>query len=150
MPMAPQDTTTPGRWVDATYLRVGDELLLRDGRIVGVEALRRRPFHGVVYNVAVQDLQCYAVGPAGVLAHNINGVEDHHSDPKFMEGDPEQPLTKMETPEHQQLHKDLNEFLQEKTDEFGNHMRPQRGNSGAKIAENFTREERLKALETVP
>jgi len=51
----------------------------------------------------------------------------------------------MPAPDHRQLHKDLNDHLKTKTDEFGNHMRPQRGNSGAKIRENFTREQRLDA-----
>ena len=41
---------------------------------------------------------------------------------------------------------DLNDFLRGTTDEAGNHMRPQPGNSGAKIRENFTREERLQTM----
>jgi hypothetical protein len=36
----------------------------------------------------------------------------HHSDPKFMGGDPKQPLTDMADEEHIQLHNDLNEFLE--------------------------------------
>jgi len=47
---------------------------------------------------------------------------------------------------HKDLHKDLNDYLKNKTDSFGNHMRPQRGNSGQKIRQNFTRQERLEAL----
>jgi len=44
------------------------------------------------------------------------------------------------------FHKDMNDFLKNKTDDFGSHMRPQRGNSGQKIRQNFTRQERLGAL----
>ena len=54
----------------------------------------------------------------------------HHSDPKFMGGNPKQPLTDVLIPDHKGLHRDLNDFLAGKTDAAGNHMRPQRGNSG--------------------
>lgn len=70
----------------------------------------------------------------------------HHSDPKFLGGDPKQLLTELLTQEHQQLHRDLNDFLRTQTDEFGNHMRPQRGNPGTRIRENFTRDQRLDSL----
>ena len=69
----------------------------------------------------------------------------HHSDPKFLGGDPKQKTTTVTEPGHKQLHKDLNDHLRTKTDAAGNHMRPQRGNSGAKIRDNFTRQERLEA-----
>lgn len=71
----PEGATTAGRWVDAADLRIGDELLLRDGRVVAVEALRHTPFEGTVYNLAVEELACYAVGRNGVLVHNTNGAE---------------------------------------------------------------------------
>jgi RHS repeat-associated protein len=78
---------------------------------------------------------------------NPSTPEDmHHSDPKFMGGDPNQPLNNLARPKHQKLHKDLNDFLRNKTDRFGNHMRPQKGNPGAKIRTYFTRQERLNAL----
>ena len=48
--------------------------------------------------------------------------------------------------EHQALHRDLNAFLRQQEDEFGNHMRPQPGNSRAVIRGNFSRTERLDAL----
>jgi hypothetical protein len=70
----PDDATTPGRWVDAIDIRVGDELLLRDGRILPVEKVRQQPYCDKVYNFHVEDLQCYAVGCAGALVHNSNGV----------------------------------------------------------------------------
>lgn len=71
----PEDATTPGRWVDSCDLRVGDEVLLRDGRVVPVEAQELFPFEGTVYNLEVEELQCYAVGPHGVLVHNNNGPQ---------------------------------------------------------------------------
>ena len=70
----------------------------------------------------------------------------HHSDPKFMGGDPKQKLTDMPVDQHKQLHKDLNDHLVEQTDDFGNHMRPQRGNSGEKIRKNFTDDQRRDAM----
>ena len=72
-------------------------------------------------------------------------IQRHHSDPKFLGGNKNQPLTNLPTNSHQQLHKDLNAHLRNVSDKFGNHMRPQRGNSGAKIRANFSRQERLKA-----
>ena len=70
----------------------------------------------------------------------------HHSDPMFLGGEPKQALTRLTQEEHQGLHSDLNDFLRNETDDFGNHMSPQRGNSGADIRANFTRDERLGAL----
>jgi len=69
----PSDARVPGRWVDSSDLRVGDEVLLRDGRIVPVERLGHRLFEGAVYNMEVEDLHCYAVGGSSVLVHNNNG-----------------------------------------------------------------------------
>lgn len=63
-----------------------------------------------------------------------------------MGGDPNQKLTALDTKTHQNLHKDMNEFLKTKVDEFGNNMRPTRRNSGLDIQQNFTREERICAL----
>ncbi|EIX6435676.1 hypothetical protein MKU92_004703 [Salmonella enterica] len=51
--------------------------------------------------------------------------------------------------DHRQLHKDMNDFLVGKTkiiDGKNVHMRPQRGNSGSVIRDNFGRSERLDAL----
>ncbi len=75
LPSVPEGATTSGRWVDAGDLHVGDELLLRDGRIAAVEAVRSEPYHAEVYNIAVAELQCYAVGHSGVLVHNTSGAE---------------------------------------------------------------------------
>ncbi len=74
LPRVPEGATTSGRWVDAGDIRVGDELLLRDGRILRVQAIRHQPYRDKVYNIHVDDLQCYAVGQNSVLVHNTNGV----------------------------------------------------------------------------
>ncbi len=38
----------------------------------------------------------------------------HHSDPKFMGGDPKQKLTDIPEQDHKNLHKEMNEFLDKK------------------------------------
>jgi hypothetical protein len=75
LPTVPLAATTPGRWVDAGDVRVGDCLLLRDGRVAPVDVVRVRPFEGLVYNFAVGWLACYAVGRQGALVHNSNSRE---------------------------------------------------------------------------
>jgi t-SNARE complex subunit (syntaxin) len=57
-----------------------------------------------------------------------------------------QTLTKMSTSRHQELHREMNEYLRQQTDLDGNHMRPQRGNSGEKIRGIFSRPQRINAL----
>ena len=69
----PKDATMPGRWVDSSDLRVGDDVLLRDGRIVPVDRIVHRQFDGRVYNMEVEELRCYTVGKNSVLVHNANG-----------------------------------------------------------------------------
>ena len=75
LPSVPENATAQGRWVDAGDVRIGDEVLLRDGRILAVQGIEHRPFVGKVYNFKVDELECYAVGKAGVLVHNTNGRE---------------------------------------------------------------------------
>ncbi|WP_243765977.1 RHS repeat-associated core domain-containing protein [Polaribacter cellanae] len=75
----------------------------------------------------------------------ING---HHSFPKFMGGDSNQKLTNIGEESHKQLHRDMNNFLKNQTDGFGNHMRPQRGNSGKIIQRNFDTQIRVNKLKT--
>jgi hypothetical protein len=69
----PKGATTLGRWVQASDLRAGDDVLLRDGRIVALEAMRLEPFTGKVYNFTVAELESYAVGLNNVLVHNVAG-----------------------------------------------------------------------------
>ena len=71
----PTEATTTGRWVDSCDVRVGDEVLLRDGRIVTVDRMAFGPFEGTVYNMEVEELQCYTVGKVSALVHNNNGAE---------------------------------------------------------------------------
>ena len=74
LPPVPEGATASGRWVDAGDIRVGDELLLRDGRVLPVQAIRHQSYRGKVYNFHVDDLQCYAVGVADILVHNNSRV----------------------------------------------------------------------------
>jgi hypothetical protein len=115
-----------------------------------VQGWRRSPFQAKVYNFDVQGLQCYAVGRGGVLVHNTNGepIEMHHSDPAFMGGadPPTQELTPMWQSEHQQLHQELNEFLEQYDDGFGHNMRPGPGNSGEDIQAYHGRPALLQAM----
>ncbi len=77
----PPGTTTPGRWVEAGDVRLGDELLLRDGRIVPVQAVRHEPFKGKVYNFSVAELESYAVANNNVLVHNSSSQGGEYSIP---------------------------------------------------------------------
>jgi hypothetical protein len=61
---------SPGRWVDATDLQIGDILLLRSGRQVPVTNLAIQHMAVKVYNFHVAELHCYAVGKCDVLVHN--------------------------------------------------------------------------------
>ncbi len=60
---------TPGRWVGLVALRPGDALLTRSGpmRVSRVEEVSEAT---TVYNLIVGGVHSYAVGAAGVLAHN--------------------------------------------------------------------------------
>ena len=73
-------------------------------------------------------------------------IQLHHSDPIFMGGAPDQELTPMSISRHQELHKDLNNFLVEKKNALGQHMRPQPRNSGLQIRRNFNRTQRFDAM----
>jgi hypothetical protein len=63
-------TQTPGRWVDARDLRVGDVLLLREARPARITELSRWVARSTVYNLHVAELHTYAVGQCQVLVHN--------------------------------------------------------------------------------
>ena len=87
--------------------------------------------------------------------HNPNswvdmfGLDGHHATPRFMGGAKKQNLVKMDHADHVQLHRDMNTFLETKTRVIGGEtvsMRPKKGNSGATIQENFSKEQRLAAL----
>src|SRR5579875_1109722 len=61
---------TPGRWVDARDLRVGDLLLRRTGELARVQGIGIRDARMAVYNLRVAELHNYAVGEGQILAHN--------------------------------------------------------------------------------
>ena len=61
---------TPGRWVDAGNLRVGDVLLLKPERRATITQLSVRHVRQKVYNFQVEGLHTYAVGTGQVLVHN--------------------------------------------------------------------------------
>jgi hypothetical protein len=75
-----------------------------------------------------------------VIGERLAGrLVGHHSDPKFLAGNPKQPLTMMEEASHIDLHRDLNNFLDNVKNSAGKSMGPKRGNSGADILGNFGR-----------
>jgi RHS repeat-associated protein len=110
-------------------------------------------FYGLINTTTAGQLAAALVGGRGArckgpsLGRAQGGrTHGHHSDPKFMCGKDNQSLTGLPESIHKQLHKDMNDFLSQRQDTMGDHMRPQRGNSGARIRGNFTRQERLEAL----
>jgi RHS repeat-associated protein len=151
---------TPEGWRDAILLKKGGQLLLKgsgDADALALDASTRARNQQAtatiadvrietrtvqVFNLEVANAHTFFVGREGVLAHNAQG---HHSDPKFLGGDPDQDLTKMRDSEHRRLHRDMNNHLDGYT-KNGRSMRPTRGNCGADIREAFTRNERLRAL----
>src|SRR5262249_16804891 len=70
VPNVSPDSRTPGRWVDAANVRVGDILLLKSGRRALVSQLTLRWVRQKVYNIQVEEVHCYAVGARQVLVHN--------------------------------------------------------------------------------
>lgn len=91
-----------------------------------------------------------AIPVAGYSASTIKfgkraNIHKHHSFPKFLGGKPKQELTPMLNSNHQALHKDMNDFLFTKK-KNGRHMRPQRGNSGSRIRNHFSKNEIINAL----
>jgi RHS repeat-associated protein len=70
VPATPPDSQTPGRWVDAGNLRVGDVLLLRSERRASIRRLSVRHVQEKVYNFQVEEVHNYAVGVSQLLVHN--------------------------------------------------------------------------------
>ncbi|MBP5433034.1 polymorphic toxin-type HINT domain-containing protein [Ruminococcus sp.] len=107
------DTTTNhpfyvlGRgWVAAGDLKDGDEVFLIDGStayITGAE-LEQLAEPITVYNLEVADFNTYFVGDEAVLVHNY---DKHHSDPKYLGGDPDQKLTNIDNADHIEIHKEM-------------------------------------------
>ncbi len=66
----PNNPTTPGRWVDARDLRVGDVLLRHGNKPARVTSVAARWERLRVYNLHVAELHTFAVGAGQVLVHN--------------------------------------------------------------------------------
>lgn len=93
-------------WVAAGDLSEGDEVYLIDGTtafVTGAE-LEKLDETILVYNLEVADYNTYFVGDNAVLVHNY---QKHHSDPKYLGGDPDQPLTTMSDSDHIEIHKEI-------------------------------------------
>jgi hypothetical protein len=135
-------------WVNANQLAIGDWLLAENGHWLILDDLLDTGEYETVYNCRVADHHTYFVGTEewgfAVWAHNA--CHGHHSDPKFMGGKVNQPLTKIGAKKHQQLHKDLNNHLANYKDGAGSTMRPSSTNSGMKIRDTFSRGDRLQAM----
>ena len=91
-------------WVAAGDLAVGDEvfnLYVTTSTILGSEIeVLDEPV--LVYNLEVEDFHSYFVGCVPVLVHNI--CHGHHSDPKYLGGNPKQPLTYIDSTDHNKIH----------------------------------------------
>lgn len=73
-------------------------------------------------------------------------IQQHHSFPKFLGGDVNQKTTSLTESKHQDLHKDLNQYLKKQINEKGFDMYPRRGNPGIQIRNNFNDIERFNAI----
>lgn len=98
---------------------------------------------GAAIGVSTTIATSYANGVSPWTGEKLQG---HHSYPKFMGGDPNQKLTDMSTSRHKDLHQELNDYLREQQNDLGYHMRPQRGNSGVQIQNNFDPQVRLNTM----
>jgi len=81
---------TPGRWVEARDIRVGDVLLLRTAKTGRVSSVSIKHAMLKVYNIEVEELHTYAVGNEEILVHN-KAVRDA---PKYGSTPAGRPFTK--------------------------------------------------------
>lgn len=95
-------------------------------------------------NFGIRDVANFGLGAVNT---SLGAYHKHHSYPKYLGGDPKQQTTRMLDSDHKQLHRDMNDFMRQQTDAQGNHMRPQRGNSGKDIRRNFKTHEIEGALD---
>jgi RHS repeat-associated protein len=63
-----------------------------------------------------------SIKPLEEVTRPVERQVEHHSDPKFMGGDPKQETTRIPESQHQDLHRDMNDFMRQQTDDLGNHM----------------------------
>ena len=73
-------------------------------------------------------------------------LHGHHSFPIFLGGAKDNGIASLRAGVHQDLHRELSAFLRGITNAEGKHMRPQRGNSGEVVRENFPTKERVQAM----
>jgi hypothetical protein len=151
-------------FLEAAKLLVGQRLQTKTGDVV-IETIEERPGTFRVHNIEVKYEHVYYAGEPGILVHNqysaeedaniairydeeygSDAYEEHHSDPEFMGGDPNQDTTTMEATDHDELHSEMYDHLEDYVNGSGNNMRPASGNTAEDIQLNFTRDERLEAL----
>jgi len=70
LPPVPENCQSEGRWVDASDLRVGDELLGMNGKALFIHKLEFLPFEGDVYNLQVDNFHSFFIGNIELLVHN--------------------------------------------------------------------------------
>ncbi|MBL9089675.1 MAG: hypothetical protein JNL96_00520 [Planctomycetaceae bacterium] len=67
-----------GRWIDSHELRVGDEVVCRDGVMRVVTQIDRcEVVDHPVYNLTIRDCHTFAVGTHAVLVHNSSWCDDY-------------------------------------------------------------------------
>src|SRR5690606_7266348 len=69
----PSRSKLPGRWVDAADLQVGDVLFRKADGPAAISRVNSFQERQPVYNFAVDDLHCYAVGQGELFVHNNCG-----------------------------------------------------------------------------
>jgi len=99
-------------WTEAVEIEVGDKLLLQDGttETVSEKTVEQLDIPVKVYNLTVDDFHTYFVGEDCVLVHNAD-YHKHHTDPKYLGGDPKQLLTEIEAKDHYTIHKEIDEIF---------------------------------------
>ena len=78
-------------------------------------------------------------------------IQRHHSFPKALGGEVNQKLTPMSTSRHQNLHKEMNQYLKTQTTEIDGKvfdMYPRRGNSGRAVRSHFMDPQRFNAVKS--
>jgi RHS repeat-associated protein len=75
-----------------------------------------------------------------------NRIVQHHSDPVYIGGNPNQQTTPMRQIDHVHLHRVMQLYFQHRARATGNSMSHSRDNSGLRIRQNFTREELLQEM----
>ena len=138
-------------WVPAAELQHGEQVRTTNGTAT-LTSKQRNPGTHTVYNLEVHRSHTFYVHDLGILAHNTC-AGDHHFVPRSLGSKTpyrHSSLTHLNQADHTRVHQSLNNFLRTKTKTLPNgkvvDMLPRRGNAGAVVRNNFTKQERLKAL----